>query len=111
MDHRLGDVETLLVIAYQPPPADHSAEGPFDHSLAWDHREPDLLIGPPHLKHMAATEQPAGLTKFAAEIRARMTERHLLDILKRVDHWSGYTRHFGPPSGSVSCCRFGGHRV
>ena len=34
------------------------------------------------------------------EIRARMPERHLLDILKYAEHWSRYTRHFGPPSGS-----------
>jgi len=47
-----------------------------------------------------ATEQPAGLAEFEAEVRARMTECHLLDILKRTNHWSGYTRHFGPLSGS-----------
>ena len=29
-----------------------------------------------------------------------MEERHLLDILRRTEHWSRYTRHFGPPSGS-----------
>ena len=29
-----------------------------------------------------------------------MPERHLLDILKHTEHWSRYTRHFGPPSGS-----------
>jgi TnpA family transposase len=29
-----------------------------------------------------------------------MPERHLLDILKHTEHWSGYTRHFGPPSGA-----------
>ena len=29
-----------------------------------------------------------------------MPERHLLDILKNVQHWVGYTRHFGPPSGA-----------
>jgi len=56
--------------------------------------------GTPHLKQLATTEQPAGLAEFESEVRARMTERHLLDILKRVDHWSGYTRHFGPLSGS-----------
>jgi TnpA family transposase len=56
--------------------------------------------GTPHLKQLAATGQPAGLAEFEAEVRARMTERHLLDILKRTNHWSGYTRHFGPPSGS-----------
>jgi len=56
--------------------------------------------GTPHLKQLAATGQPAGLAEFEAEVRARTTERHLLDILKRTNHWSGYTRHFGPPSGS-----------
>ena len=29
-----------------------------------------------------------------------MEEHHLLDILRRTEHWSRYTRHFGPPSGS-----------
>ncbi len=29
-----------------------------------------------------------------------MPERHLLDILKHVHHWSNYTKHFGPPSGA-----------
>jgi len=46
---------------------------------------------------LASTEQPAGLAEFEAEVRARveprgspdMEERHLLDILKRADHWSG----------------------
>ena len=56
--------------------------------------------GTPHLKQLAPSGQPAGLAGFEAEVRARMEERHLLDILKRTDHWSGYTRHFGPPSGS-----------
>jgi len=56
--------------------------------------------GTPHLKQMAATEQPAGLAEFEGEIQARLQERHLLDILKRTEHWSRYTRHFGPPSGS-----------
>ncbi len=26
--------------------------------------------------------------------------RQLLDVLKNVEHWTGYTRHFGPPSGA-----------
>ena len=56
--------------------------------------------GTPHLKQLATTEQPAGLADFEAEVRIRMKERHLLDILKRTEHWSRYTRHFGPPSGS-----------
>jgi hypothetical protein len=56
--------------------------------------------GTPHLKKLAASIQPKGLAEFERELRARMPERHLLDILKHTEHWSGYTRHFGPPSGS-----------
>ena len=56
--------------------------------------------GTPHLKQLATSIQPKGLAQFEQEIRARMPERHLLDILKHTEHWSGYTRHFGPPSGA-----------
>jgi TnpA family transposase len=56
--------------------------------------------GTPHLKQPVTTEQPAGLAAFEQEIRARMPEHHLLDILKHAEHWSRCTRHFGPPSGS-----------
>ena len=56
--------------------------------------------GTPHLRQIATTAQPAGLTDFEQELRARMPERHLLDILKHAEHWSRYTRHFGPPSGA-----------
>lgn len=56
--------------------------------------------GTPHLKKQRAAREPDGLADFEREIRARMPERHLLDILKHTEHWSGYTRHFGPPSGS-----------
>ena len=33
-------------------------------------------------------------------LKERMPERHLLDILKNVHDWVGFTRHFGPLSGS-----------
>jgi hypothetical protein len=56
--------------------------------------------GTPHLKQLATTERPSGLAEFEHEVRARMPERHLLDILKNVEHWARFTRHFGPPSGS-----------
>ena len=56
--------------------------------------------GTPHLRKQQAAREPEGLADFEREIRARMPERHLLDILKHTEHWSGYTRHFGPPSGS-----------
>ena len=53
-----------------------------------------------HLKKLTAATQPKGLAEFEQEVRARMPERHLLDILKHAEHWSRYARHFGPPSGS-----------
>ncbi len=56
--------------------------------------------GTPHLKHLETAGQPPGTAESEQEVGIRMKERHLLDILKRADHWSGYTRHFGPPSGS-----------
>jgi TnpA family transposase len=56
--------------------------------------------GTPHLQKLVASIQPKGLAEFEQEIRTRIPERHLLDILKHVEHWAGYTRHFGPPSGS-----------
>ncbi len=48
MDHGLGNVQTLLVVAHQPSPADHPAEGPSDDPPTRDRREPDLLIGSPY---------------------------------------------------------------
>lgn len=56
--------------------------------------------GTPHLKKLPAAKQLAGQAAFVEEVRKRMPERHLLDILKYTEHWSRYTRHFGPPSGS-----------
>ncbi len=56
--------------------------------------------GVPHLKRQEATPLPEGLAAFETRVRERMPERHLLDILKNVHHWAGYTRHFGPPSGA-----------
>jgi hypothetical protein len=56
--------------------------------------------GKPHLKQMKADPIPDGLDKFKADVQERMPERHLLDILKNVQHWINYTRHFTPPSGS-----------
>jgi TnpA family transposase len=53
-----------------------------------------------HLKQLSAKDEPDGLAEFEQEIRERMPERHLLDILKHAEHWARYTRHFGPPSGS-----------
>jgi TnpA family transposase len=54
--------------------------------------------GTPHLRQLPKAVPPEGLAAFEAALRARMPERHLLDILKRAEHWSRFTRHFSPPS-------------
>jgi TnpA family transposase len=56
--------------------------------------------GTPHLKRLKAQPIPEALETLEALLKERMPERHLLDILKHVHDWVGYTRHFGPPSGS-----------
>ncbi len=56
--------------------------------------------GSAHLKRHKAEPMPKTLEPFEHEIKLRMPERHLLDILRNAEHWSRYTRHFGPPSGS-----------
>jgi hypothetical protein len=56
--------------------------------------------GTPHLKRLPAQPLPDDLPALEALLKARLTERHLLDVLKNVQYWVGYTRHFGPPSGA-----------
>lgn len=56
--------------------------------------------GAPHLKRIDALPLPEGIEKFKEKVRAQMPERHLLDILKDVEYWINYTRHFHPSSGS-----------
>lgn len=56
--------------------------------------------GTAHLKHLETAGQPPEMAESEQGVGARMKQRHLLDILKQAEHWSGYTRHFGPPSGS-----------
>jgi Tn3 transposase DDE domain len=56
--------------------------------------------GTPHLKRLQAQPMPENLHTIESWAKDRMPERHLLDILRDVQHWVGYTRHFGPPSGA-----------
>ncbi|MEE9359202.1 MAG: Tn3 family transposase [Hyphomicrobium sp.] len=63
----------------------------------------DLSIdadGIPHLKRMPGSPSINGFAEFERHLTARIPERQLLDVLKNVEHWTGYTRHFGPPSGA-----------
>ena len=48
--------------------------------------------GTPHFRQLATRSPPAELADFEQEVRARMPRRHLLDILKRSEHWSRYTQ-------------------
>ncbi|MCP4096109.1 MAG: Tn3 family transposase [Planctomycetaceae bacterium] len=61
--------------------------------------------GKPHLRKLTRLSDPEEAEKLEAIMKSRMTERHLLDVLHHVHHWVGYTRHFGPPSGSDSKMR------
>jgi len=67
---------------------------PDNTELTIDHQ------GTPHLKRLPALSVPEDLQTIETLLKARMPERHLLDILKNVQYWVGYTRHFGPPSGA-----------
>ncbi len=56
--------------------------------------------GEPSLRKIRAKVRPRGMKRLEAALHARLPERHLLDILCRVDHWVNWSRHFGPLSGS-----------
>ena len=58
--------------------------------------------GEPHLKRQKANPLPDGLRHFEETIKKKMPKRDLIDLLKRVQSWIPYTRHFGPPSGATS---------
>lgn len=56
--------------------------------------------GVPHLKRQKVANLPEGVEEFKSTVYGRLPERHLLDILKHVQHWSRFARHFNPPSGA-----------
>lgn len=56
--------------------------------------------GEPVLKKTPAKVPPPGLAALEEALHARIPERHLLDILARIDHVTQFTRHFGPLSGN-----------
>lgn len=58
--------------------------------------------GEPVLKRPSANCESASLKNLEALISERMPERNLIDILRDVDYWTNFTRHFGPLSGSDS---------
>lgn len=54
------------------------------------------------LKRLVTQTETDSLKQLEALIAERMPERNLIDILKDVDYWTNFTRHFGPLSGSDS---------
>ena len=56
--------------------------------------------GKPHLRRLSKKETPDNADDLLEELKHRMPERHLLDVLHNVHCWVPFTRHFGPPSGS-----------
>ena len=63
----------------------------------------DLTISPsgePVLKKVTAKEIPESAVTLQANITQKMPTRNLLDILVNIEHWTNFTRHFGPWSGS-----------
>ena len=63
----------------------------------------ELMInerGEPVLKKLRAKATPVGLAQLDEALREKIPERHLLDVLARIDHVTHFTRHFGPLSGN-----------
>lgn len=55
--------------------------------------------GEPTVRRGTAREVPASAIALQAAIEARTVPRNLLDILANIEHWTGFTRNFGPLSG------------
>lgn len=56
--------------------------------------------GEPVLKRPPKSQESPSVKNLEALIAKRIPERNLTDILKNVDYWTNFTRHFGPFSGS-----------
>ena len=56
--------------------------------------------GEPILKKLPKSQTSPTLKNLEAIIAERMPNRNLIDILRNVDYWTNFTRHFGPVSGS-----------
>jgi len=91
-----------------------TAEGFVTHLRTWltevaaqvDRTRPenDALVinekGEPSLKKLRAKRPPEGLAQLEEALHDKIPERHLLDVIVRVEHLTGFRRHFGPLSGN-----------
>jgi hypothetical protein len=61
----------------------------------------DLVInskGVPVVKRVTKREIPESALQLEAEIAKRMPTRNVIDVLTNIQHWTDFTRHFGPIS-------------
>lgn len=56
--------------------------------------------GEPILKKLPKNPNSPTLKNLEAIIAERMPNRNLIDLLRNVDYWTNFTRHFGPIGGS-----------
>ncbi len=52
------------------------------------------------VRRTAATVVPESAVALQKALMKRMPVRNLLDVLANIEHWTHFTRHFGPLSGS-----------
>ena len=82
-----------------------SSIGPvlFKNLMAAPNRPPPAVIeetGNPVLKRITRKDPSPSTKVLENAIRERMPERHILDVLCNVQHYTHWSRHFGPLSGS-----------
>lgn len=58
--------------------------------------------GEPVLRKPIAREIPPSAMSLQSALTQRMPARHILDVLANIEHWMGFTRHFGPLSGNMA---------
>lgn len=61
--------------------------------------------GEPVLRKPIAREIPLSAVSLQNALTQRMPARHILDVLANIEHWMGFTRHFGPLSGNMAKLR------
>ena len=57
-------------------------------------------LGEPVLKKSPRHDLSLSAKSLLEAVEERFPERNLIDILRNVDYWTNFTRHFGPMSGS-----------
>lgn len=55
--------------------------------------------GEPVLRRVQARDIPASVIALQSALGRELPTRNLLDILANIEHWTHFTRHFGPISG------------